>query len=128
RSGYLRFNIGAAVKAPRVALDPDARSLSEMQIAGMIHEARRTLGDEQQLAKPRSRYLRVARLRLSLLLWMYYSGCRVSEVARARWEDVHLRADGDYSVSVLGKGTRRRAVPMPMRVIEEVADGHPEGR
>lgn len=123
RTGYLNFNVAIAVKAPKVAPDPDARSLTEMQVAAMVHEARKALAHEERRSRPRPRYLDAARRRLHLILWSYYSGCRVAEVASARWEDLHARPDGDYNLSVLGKGRKRRTVPMPKRIIEEIAGG-----
>lgn len=128
RTGYLTFNVAAAVKTPKVAPDPDARSLSEMQVAAMVHEARKALAQEERRPRPRPRYLGVTRLRLHLILWTYYSGCRVAEVANARWEDLHPRSDSNYNLSVLGKGRKRRTVPMPARVIEQIAGCPPEGK
>lgn len=127
RTGYLAFNVATAVKTPKVAPDPDARSLTEMQVASMVHEARKALVQETKRTHPRPRYLTTAKLRLYLILWMYYSGCRVAEVAGARWEDLHPRADGDFNLSVLGKGRKRRTVPMPKRIIEEISGGSPHG-
>lgn len=126
RTGYLTFNVAAAVKTPKVAPDPDARSLTEMQVASMVHEARKALTHEER--RPRPRFLDSARRRLHLILWMYYSGCRVAEVAAARWEDLHMRSDGDFNLSVLGKGRKRRTVPMPKRIIEEIARATLQGK
>jgi len=123
RTGYLPFNVAVAVKTPKVAPDPDARGLTEMQVASMVHEARKALAHEERRLRPRPRFLNSARRRLHLILWSYYSGCRVAEVAAARWEDLHARTDGDYNLSVLGKGRKRRTVPMPKRIIEEIAGG-----
>lgn len=128
RTGYLTFNVAVAVKTPKIAPDPDARSLTEMQVAAMVHEARKSLSHEERRPRPRPRYLDAARRRLHLILWAYYSGCRVAEVVSARWEDLHVRTDGDYNLSVLGKGRKRRTVPMPKRVVEEIAGGPLEGK
>lgn len=124
RSGYIPLNVAAAVRSSKVAADPNARNLTESDIEAMISAARRALAREESRVRPRPRSLKTARLRLHLTLWAYYSGCRVSEIANARWEDVHARPDGDYNLSILGKGRRRRTVSMPRKVVEEITDGN----
>lgn len=39
-----------------------------------------------------------------------------------------MRSDGDFNLSVLGKGRKRRTVPMPKRIIEEIAGSALEGK
>jgi integrase/recombinase XerD len=94
----------------------------------MVQEARTVLALEQQRPRPRPRHLRSARLGLNLILWAYFSGCRVAEIANTRWEDLHPRVDGDYNLTVLGKGSKRRTVPMPRQVVEEVVERASQGR
>jgi site-specific recombinase XerD len=50
--------------------------------------------------------------------FLYYSGCRVAEAVGVRWGDLQERPDGDYQMSVLGKGRKRRTLPLPRRLIE----------
>ncbi len=86
----------------------------------MIHVAREALRQELVRNRPRPRYVASHKQRLRLILWGYYSGCRVSEIASLRYCDITERKDGDFNVSVLGKGKRRRSVPMPAWVVAEV--------
>lgn len=125
RSGYLPFNAAAALRGPKVSPDPDARTLTESDVEAMISEARQALALEESREKPRPRTLKTARLRLRLVLWTYVTGCRISEVANAHWEDLHERVDGDFNLSVLGKGRKRRTISIPRRIIQEIAEGNP---
>lgn len=73
--------------------DPIPRALDQDQVAALLEHA---AGDE----------------RLTVLVWLGYGlGLRVSEMAAARVEDVRL---GDHpSISVVGKGGKRRRIPLP---------------
>jgi integrase/recombinase XerD len=119
-SGYLRFNVGKGVRGPKVDVDVDARSLSELQVGLMIQAAAVSVRAERDGGRPRPRYVRAALGKLHLVRFLYYSGCRVSEAINVRWGDLLERPDGDYQVSVLGKGCKRRNFPLPRRLIEDL--------
>jgi integrase/recombinase XerD len=117
-TGYVRFNVGKAVKGPRVDTDVDARSLSELQVGLMIQAATMRMRAERARVPSRPRFLRAAMSRLHLVRLLYVSGCRVSEVVKVKWDDLQERPDGDYQLSVVGKGSKRRKFPLPRHVVE----------
>ncbi|HET9954640.1 MAG TPA: tyrosine-type recombinase/integrase [Polyangiaceae bacterium] len=120
RTGYLRFNIGHAVRAPKVDVDVDHRSLTEVQIALMIQAAATALRAERSRTTPRPRYVRAALTRLFFARFLYYSGARVAEAVAVRWKDLRPRPDGDVQLSVLGKGRKRRSFPLPGGVVRQL--------
>ena len=90
QTGYLAFNVGAAVK---LRPNPDGlsqRILAESDVARLIDRAH--AGRDQVM------------LRL-----LYLSGIRVSELARLRWCDAVVRAEGGQ-ITVFGKGGRTRSI------------------
>lgn len=89
-TGYLAFNVGAAVK---LRPNPDGlaqRILEESEVAKLIDQARP--GRDQML------------LRL-----LYMSGVRVSELAQLKWCDLMPRAEAGQ-ITVFGKGGKTRAI------------------
>jgi len=90
RVGFLRVNVGAVVRPPKIAGDLSQRILPEEDVQRMLHLE----------PKPRNRVL------LDLL---YYGGLRVGEVVALRWQDVQVREDGGQ-VTVTGKGGKTRSV------------------
>jgi len=89
-TGYLPFNVGAAVK-----LRPDAdrlaqRILDESAVAKLIDRA------------PAGRDQTILRL-------LYTSGVRVSELAGLKWCDTMARGEGGQ-ITVFGKGGKTRAI------------------
>ena len=89
-TGYLPFNVGAAVK---LRPNPDGlaqRILEESEVAKLIDQA--PPGRDQLL------------LRL-----LYMSGVRVSELAQLKWCDLMPRAGGGQ-ITVFGKGGKTRAI------------------
>ena len=119
-TGFMRFNVGKAVKGPKVDTDVDARSLSELEVGLMIQAASTRLREERTRSKPRPRYLRAASTQLLLIRALYYSGCRVSEVVGIRWADLQERPDGDFQVAVVGKGSKRRRFPLPRKLVQDL--------
>lgn len=91
RTGYIRFNVGAAVNLPKVRNRLAGRILSEATIQRIIHRAER----------PRD---------YALLLTLYATGARVSELAALRWEDVIERQKGGGQLNLFGKGDSSRSV------------------
>lgn len=119
-TGFVRFNVGKAVKGPKVDTDVDARSLSELQVGLMIQAASCQLRVERGHREPRPRYLRAALTRLHLVRFLYFSACRISEVVKVRWADLQERPDGDYQLAVVGKGSKRRRFPLPRRLVQDL--------
>ena len=119
-TGYVRFNVGKAVKGPRIDTDVDARSLSELQVVLMIQAATVQVNAERARVPSRPRYLRAALTRMHLIRVLYISGCRISEGVNVKWADLQERPDGDYQLSVVGKGSKRRKFPLPRRMVEDL--------
>lgn len=90
--GYLAFNVGGAVKSPKVKNTLAERILTEDEVLAMIH----------QTPKQRDRVL----LRL-----LYASAGRVSEVAGLCWRDVQPNGDSGQ-VTLFGKGEETRTVKL----------------
>jgi integrase/recombinase XerD len=88
--GYLRFNIGAAVKVPPIKNTLAERSMAEADALLMIRQ-------EPAL---RNRVL---------LTVLYGGGLRISEVCGLRWRDLSVRAEAGQA-TVFGKGGKTRAV------------------
>lgn len=90
QTGYLPFNVGAAIK---LRPNPDAlaqRILEESEVARLIDRA------------PQGRNQVMLRL-------LYMSGIRVSELAQLKWRDLATRASGGQ-ITVFGKGGKTRAI------------------
>lgn len=88
--GYLRFNVGAAVKAPPVKNTLAERIMSESDALLMIRQ-------EPAL---RNRVL---------LTVLYGGGLRISEVCGLRWRDLAARDDAGQA-TIFGKGGKTRVV------------------
>ena len=89
-TGYLPFNVGAAVK---LRPNPDGlaqRILEESEVAKLI--------DQAQPGRDRL-----------LLRLLYMSGIRVSELAQLKWCDLMPRAEAGQ-ITVFGKGGKTRAI------------------
>ena len=89
-TGYLPFDVGAAVKLPPVR-DVLAERLLTIEEVDAIFAA--TTPDEEP----------VVRL-------LYYLGCRVAELVQLRWQHVMRTPDGGVTVTVHGKGEKTRYV------------------
>ncbi|WP_238292801.1 tyrosine-type recombinase/integrase [Methylobacterium longum] len=88
--GYLRFNIGAAVKVPPIKNTLAERIMSEADALLMIRQ------------EP------ILRNRV-LLTVLYGGGLRISEVCGLRWRDLTVRDEAGQA-TVFGKGGKTRAV------------------
>ena len=97
RLGYLPFDVGGAVRLPKLKQELAERILSEAEV-------HRLLALEPD---PRNRAL----LRLS-----YAGGLRVSELVALRWRDFQPRGEGEGQVTVYGKGGKTRTVLLPAPV------------
>ena len=70
----------------------------------------------------------VGRRRARAVRWLYATGLRLAEMANAQCGDLQLvnyrlpdgKADSGWLLSVVGKGDKRREVPVPQRLVEEL--------
>jgi site-specific recombinase XerD len=99
-TGYLAFNVGAAVKLRPNRDDLARRILEESAVAKLIESA----GSERN------------RLILKLL---YVSGVRVSELCRLTWSDAQPRQESGQ-ITVFGKGGKTRAILLKLKVWQEL--------
>jgi integrase/recombinase XerD len=104
--GYVAFNVGATVAAPRHQNRLAERILPESPIQRMI------------ALEPNARNRALIRL-------AYASGGRVSEIAALKTRDVQPRTDSrsgreTAQITVFGKGGRTRAIPFSPETWEEI--------
>ena len=107
KTGYVPFNVGQAIQIPRSPGTLNERILSESEVLRMIH------------GEPGKR-------NRALLLFLYVSGARVSEVVRLEWRHIKPREDGCAHVTLYGKGQKTRVVIIPAsawRELETLRDG-----
>jgi site-specific recombinase XerD len=90
-TGFLRFNVGKAVKSPSVKNTLAERIMPE---ADML----RLIGME---TKPRNR---------AILTLLYGGGLRISELCGLCWRDLAERQGGEGQATIYGKGGKTRAV------------------
>lgn len=95
RTGYAPFNVGEAVQCPRVPDTLHERIVEEDDVQDVIKHA----------TTPRDR---------ALVLTLYYSGARISEVCGLRFRDVR----GAHATFVKAKGSRVRTVLLPKAVVQ----------
>jgi integrase/recombinase XerD len=98
--GVLSENVGPQMRSPKAPDCLHERILSESDVQSMI---------AQELC---------LRNRVILLL-LYSSGLRVSELCQLTWKDLKPRDDSGQ-VTVLGKGSKTRTVRLPFHVWNEV--------
>lgn len=89
--GVLPYNVGKAVKPPKVKITIAERILSEAQVLTIL----------SHITKARDYVL----LRL-----LYATGGRVSEICALRWRDVQEATFGRGQVTLLGKGQKTRTI------------------
>lgn len=98
RTGYLPYNVGQAIAAPRVPDTLTERILTEGETLRMIH------GE----GNPRNR---------AVLIALYATGARVSELTRLEWRNIKAAQDGAH-ITLFGKGGKTRTVRVPQAVQE----------
>ena len=99
-TGYLPFNVGAAIKLRPHPNHLAQRVLSEEQIAKLVEAAP------------------IGRDRILLRL-LYVSGVRVSELCGLRWLDLEARHEGGQ-ITVFGKGGKTRSVLLKANLWHEL--------
>lgn len=95
KTGFTRFNAGAALRLPKTPRQLAARILPKDQVLKMI-------------------YLEPSPRNQALLRLLYGGGLRVSEACGLYWRDLQPRADGRGQVNVIGKGEEPRSVLVSM--------------
>lgn len=96
--GYVQFNVGRAVRQPKVRRRLNEKLLSVSEVHGLIHSARETQHPQRNEV---------------ILRLFYTSGIRRSELADLHWRDTAARPDLDPprgQVTVWGKGSKERTV------------------
>jgi site-specific recombinase XerD len=101
RIGYLRFNVGAALRAPPIKNVLAERILDEADVIRLIVLER----------DPRNHAL----LRLG-----YIAGLRISEICGLRCRDLKTRSGGAGQITVFGKGGKTRIVLLPAAMWREL--------
>jgi integrase/recombinase XerD len=103
RIGYLPFDVGRALRLPATRSRLAERILPEADVHRMLSLET----DERNRA---------------ILLLLYASGVRVSELCSLCWRDVQANGDG-AQITVFGKGAKERAIQVPAsvaRLLEKV--------
>jgi integrase/recombinase XerD len=96
RIGYLPFDVGRALRLPGVRNRLSERILPEAEVHRMLS------------LEPNER-------NRALLMLLYASAVRVSELCGLCWRDVQANGEGGQ-ITVFGKGSRTRAVQVPASV------------
>lgn len=96
KTGYCPFNVGRALRCPKIPDDLHERIVEEPVIKDLIGSA--------QGARDHA-FVRL----------LYVSGARISEIAKLRWIDL-----GTGRISLVGKGAKARTILMPAKVLDEV--------
>lgn len=99
--GYLPFNVGAAVKIPKAKDTLAERILSEADVARMLA-------------------LETNARNHAILLTLYGTAARVSEMCGMKWRDLQPRDKGEGQVTLYGKGSKTRQVRFPASLWQEL--------
>jgi integrase/recombinase XerD len=106
RTGLIPFDVGRALRTPKVPENLVAKILSEEEIQRIIQAA-----PNQQ-----------SRILIRVL---YASGIRASECSNLRWKDVKPRETAGQ-ITVLGKGSKYRSILLPPAVWQALMAYKPE--
>jgi integrase/recombinase XerD len=130
-SSHMRASSRAQVLARVKSLLGYAKRVGFTQFdPGPVLRLRRREGETTQVARA-SRVIGQADLALLvracrlerdrvLVVTLYASGARVSELLRIRWNDVRQDEDGRVRVTLIGKGDKERTVPLPKVAAEQL--------
>jgi integrase/recombinase XerD len=100
KTQYLAFNVGVAMKVPKVRRRLHERILTREEVLQM--------------------FVCEKNVRNCLILRMlYYSGMRVSELCQLCWKDLYPGPNETGVVAIFGKGSKERNVPLKREVYEE---------
>ena len=112
RTGYLHFNVGAALRPLPQADRLAERILPEGDTLNLIHAA----------GAPTPQ----GRRNQALLQFLYYTGARVAEACGVQWRDLQNLAGNRPVVAIHGKGGRTRHVALPVDCARAVAQLQPD--
>ncbi len=112
RTGYLHFNVGAALRPLPQADRLAERILPEGNTLNLIHAA----------GAPTPQ----GRRNQALLQFLYYTGARVAEACGVQWRDLQNLAGNRPVVAIHGKGGRTRHVALPVDCARAVAQLQPD--
>lgn len=101
RLGYLPFDVSRPIRLPTIRDTLAERILSEVEVRGMIALE----------PNPRNRVM---------LLLLYASGIRVSELCGSKWRHLADRDDDGGQITVLGKRGKTRTILLPNSVWTEI--------
>lgn len=101
RIGYLPFDVGRMLRVPAGRDKLAERILSESDVHRMLN-------------------LEPDRRNRMILTLLYASGIRVSELCELHWRDLQP-SGASGQVTVLGKGSKTRSIPLPSSVWEHLA-------
>lgn len=101
RIGYLLYDVGRVLRLPAIRNRLAERILPEADVHRMLS-------------------LESGQRNRALLLLLYASGVRVSEVCGLCWRDVQANGDG-AQITVFGKGGKTRAIQLPESVAKLLA-------
>ena len=107
--GYLAFNAPARVKGVKQKDDLAERILSEFETMQLLAAAKSKIPKKSR-KNDLSPKEKIALRNHLLLEFLYYTGARVSEVARLTWKDIKSNRNGLGQVTLFGKGGKTRTV------------------
>ena len=110
--GYLTFNAPAKAKGVKQKDSLAERILSEFETMQLLATASRKVVEFSNKSKKGhlDQKEKIALRNYLLLEFLYYTGARVSEVARLTWRDIKANRNGLGQVTLFGKGGKTRTV------------------
>lgn len=105
-TGYCLFNVGTALKPPKIMNTLAERILSEEEVFKLLGAA----------PTPRCG---------ALLRFLYGSAARISEACDLQWEHVHRNEDDEAVVTLHGKGGKTRHVTITQGVLAAIDEDLP---
>ncbi len=110
--GYLTFNAPAKAKGVKQKDSLAERILSEFETMQLLATAKSKVVEFSSKSKTGnfSQKEKIALRNHLLLEFLYYTGARVSEVARLTWRDIKANRNGLGQVTLFGKGGKTRTV------------------
>jgi len=98
--GYIQFNVGAAISAPKVKNTLAERIMTEEQVMSMLA-------------------LETSKRNHLILRLLYNAGLRVSELCDLQWKDVKPNRNTGQ-ITVFGKGSKTRVVKLSQATYQEL--------
>lgn len=104
--GYLRANPLAAYKLPKMTKKRTVeRFMSEDEIKRLLEIMRYRNYRNYVFAQV-----------------MYVTGARISELVDAKWSDLFRDLDGEYGLTITGKGNKQRVVGIPQNIFRRIVE------